>query len=56
MTQDICITLFMKNMVEKALQAFDNIVEKTKELIRPNRKNPRKHHPKRLYHMNYKRL
>jgi len=56
MTRDICIGLFLKRLMKKALKAFDKIVKGTREIIRPDRKNERKHHPKRLYHMNYKRL
>jgi hypothetical protein len=56
MTREICIGLFLKNLIKKALKAFDEIVKNTREVIRPDRRNERKHHPKRLYHMNYKRL
>lgn len=56
MTRNICISLFIKKLIEKALKAFDQIVYSTREIIRPGRKVPRKHHQKRLYHMNYKRL
>jgi hypothetical protein len=56
MTRDICIGLFLKKLIKRALNAFDKIVKATREIIRPDRKNERKHHLKRLYHMNYKRL
>ncbi|MDP3024314.1 MAG: IS4 family transposase [candidate division Zixibacteria bacterium] len=56
MTREICIGLFFKNLIKKALKAFDEIVKSTREIIRPNRKNVRKQHQKKLYHMNYKRL
>lgn len=56
MTRDICIGLFLKNIIKKAIKAFDKIIENTREIIRPNRTNERKLHKKRLYHMNYKRL
>lgn len=56
MTRNICIGLFIKKLINKALKAFDSIVFETREIIRPGRKEPRKHHQKRLYHMNYKRL
>lgn len=56
MTRDVCISLFLKKMIRQALEAFDKIVKSTREIIRPNRKNERKHRPKQLYHMNYKRL
>jgi len=56
MTRNICIGLFIKKIIEKALKAFDSIVLDTREIVRPGHKEPRKHHQKRLYHMNYKRL
>lgn len=56
MTRDILIGLFFKQQYHKALKAFDDIVFNTREIIRPNRKNKRKHRPKKLYSMNYKRL
>jgi hypothetical protein len=56
MTGNIAIGLFIKRTIAQAIQAFDNIVRKTLEIIRPNRKFERKKRPKRLYHMNYKRL
>jgi len=56
MTKNICIALFIKKLVTNALKAFDDIVANTREVIRPGRKEKRKHRQKRLYHMNYKRL
>ena len=56
MTQDILIAVFLRKQFEKALNAFDEIVAKTREIIRPGRSNPRKKRPKQLYSMNYKRL
>ena len=56
MTQDILISVMIKNQYKKALEAFDDIVEKTREIIRPGRKVPRKIKQKRPYSMNYKRL
>jgi len=56
MTREVCIGLFLKNLLKRALKAFDKIVKTTREIIRPDRKNERNHHLKRLYHMNYKRL
>jgi hypothetical protein len=55
-TRNICISLFIKKMIKSALEAFDKIVFNTREIVRPGRKEERKHHQKRLYHMNYKRL
>ena len=46
----------LKSRFDKALNAFDKIVEGTREIIRTGRSNPRKKRPKQLYSMNYKRL
>ena len=54
--QKISVSLFLKNMAAKVLTCFDEIVYKTRELIRPNRKNPRNHKLKKTYSMNYKPL
>lgn len=56
MTQDILISVMIKKQYKKALEAFDNIVIKTREIIRPGRSVPRRMMPKKPYSMNYKRL
>jgi len=56
MTQDIMIAVFIRKQFTKALQAFDNVVAETREIIRPDRSEPRNKKPKKLYSMNYKRL
>lgn len=56
MTKDILVGVFIKKQYKKALRAFDDIVYNTREIIRPDRKNERKHRPKKPYCMNYKRL
>jgi hypothetical protein len=56
MTKDILIGVLIKKQYEKALKAFDDIVYNTREIIRPDRKNERKHRQKKPYCMNYKRL
>ena len=56
MTQEILIGIFIRKQIKKAFVAFDKIVESTREIIRPNRNVKRKHRPKKLYSMNYKRL
>jgi hypothetical protein len=56
MTSIISVGLFLKKITTPALEAFDSIVQKTTEVIRPGRKFQRKKIPKRPYHMNYKRL
>lgn len=56
MLQSIFVPVFIKKEYEKAIKAFDDLVYSTREIIRPNRKNHRKHKPKKLYNMVYKRL
>ncbi len=56
MLQSILIPIFIKKKFKKAIEAFDEIVYKTREIIRLNRKNPRNHKPKKLYNMVYKRI
>ena len=56
MTKDILIGVFIKHQYKKAIEAFDEIVYNTREIIRSNRKNERKHRQKKRYSMNYKRL
>jgi len=46
----------IKRQYKKALEAFDDFVEKTREIIKPGRREPRKMKTKRPYSMNYKRL
>lgn len=54
--QKISVSMFLKNAATQALRLFDEIVYQTREIIRPNRKNPRKHKIKKAYSMNYKPL
>lgn len=56
MTRTSLINVMLKGFVQKALEAFDFIVYKTREIIRPNRKEKRKHRQKKPYSMNYKPL
>jgi len=56
MTRDILIAMFVRKDYNIAIEAFDAVVSKTREIIRPGRSNERKHRPKKLYSMNYKRL
>jgi hypothetical protein len=56
MTLDILITVFVKKKFKEALEAFDDYVSKTREIIRPGRNVPRNKKPKKPYPMNYKRL
>ena len=56
MFYDISIGIFIKKDFKKALESFDGLMNKTCEIIRPSRANPRKHKQKRAYYMNKKRL
>lgn len=56
MTLDILIPIFVRKQYKNALNAFDQIVSGTREIIRPGRVVPRKHRQKKSYAMNYKRL
>ena len=56
MTMDILPALFAKHKFKEAIKSFDEIVYKTREIIRPCRKAKRKKKPKKKYSMNYKRL
>lgn len=56
MTMDIMIAVIIRKQFKKALSAFDDIVQKTREIIRPGRSFPRNKKLKRTYSMNYKPL
>ena len=56
MTKDILIAMFVRKDYNAAIHAFDEVVTKTREIIRPGRSNERNKRPKKLYSMNYKRL
>jgi hypothetical protein len=56
MTQEILMAVMIRKQFDKALEAFDQIVQKTREIIRPGRSVPRNKTLKRNYSMNYKRL
>lgn len=56
MFRNISIGLLLKGNISKAIDAFDEIVSSTREIVRPGRKNERKKRPKKLHYMNYKAL
>jgi hypothetical protein len=56
MLYDIAIGLFIEKDIKNALDAFDRLMMKTCEIIRPGRTNPRNHKPKKVYYMNKKKL
>jgi hypothetical protein len=55
-TIGILIPTFVRKKYTESLAAFDKLVEGTREIIRPDRSNPRNHKQKKPYCMNYKRL
>jgi dsRNA-specific ribonuclease len=56
MTHEFIFGAIIRKQFQKAIEAFDTLVEKTREIVRPGRKHERKHRSKRPYHMNYKPL
>jgi hypothetical protein len=56
MTKDILIAVFIRKEYKKALEAFDDVVSKTREIIRSGRSVERNHRQKKPYSMNYKKL
>lgn len=56
MTQEILVSVFIKGNIVMALKAFDDLVQRTREIIRPNRKMERKKRPNKTYSINYKRI
>lgn len=54
MTRSISIALFLKRTHQKAIAAFDILIKKTLEIVRPRRKNPRVKKTKQVHYMNYK--
>ena len=53
---DMAIPMFLKRKFQESLDAFDDVVYKTRELVRPGRSKPRPKRPKKQHHMNYKPL
>lgn len=56
MTQNMLLSVIIKKIIQKALDAFDLIVAKTREIIRPKRTQKRSNRQKKPFHMNYKPL
>lgn len=46
--------IFIKRKINQVLDFFDKIITQTREIIRPNRTNPRPKKPKRHYYTSYK--
>ena len=55
-TMELLIPIFIRKQFKKIIKYFDLIIYSTREIIRPDRKNPRNHIQKKPYSMNYKKL
>jgi len=55
-TQDNLITIFIKKIYQATIDSFDQIIEKTRDIIRNNRKENRNHIGKKRISSNFKRL
>lgn len=53
---DLAIPIFIKRRFKEAIKTFDELVYRTREIVRPNRKLPRSKKTKKQHHMNYKLL
>lgn len=53
-TMDMLVPMFLKRKYTQSLNAFDNLVYNTREIVRPERKQPRPKKTKRPFYMNYK--
>jgi hypothetical protein len=51
---DMAIAMFIKSKFKQALQAFDQILYPTREVLRTGRNNPRNKRQKKQYHIKYK--
>ena len=56
MVKEIYFHAIIKKVIKPAIRAFDAILHRTTEIIRPNRKVPRNHIKKKAPSMNYKQL
>jgi hypothetical protein len=56
LVKEIAVGIFIHKLYLPALDAFDKILRKTAEIVRPGRKNPRNKINKKPPSMNYKRL
>jgi hypothetical protein len=53
---DMSIPMFLKRKFQESLDAFDELVFNTREIVRPGRKVPRPKKTKKTHNMNYKPL
>lgn len=56
-TYEMIVPAFVKRQFAKIIPFFDELIYRTTDIVRPNRKKiPRKHRPPKKYHMAYKKL
>jgi len=48
------VQIFIKKKVKPSIIAFDQLISRNTEIVRPGRSFDRKHRPKKQHHMNYK--
>jgi hypothetical protein len=53
---DLLVPIYIKKKIRKALKVFDDIVFRTREMVRKGRSFERKKRPRKNYSMNYKKL
>ncbi|MDR3119109.1 MAG: hypothetical protein LBU44_06775, partial [Mediterranea sp.] len=56
MFYDIAVGIFINKDFKNALRSFDELMNKTSEIIRHSRTNPRNHKTKKTYYLNKKKL
>ena len=56
LVKEISVKIFLHKIIQPAMQAFDKILKATIDIVRPNRKFPRKKLKKKPPSMNYKQL
>lgn len=55
-TFEMVVPAFVKRQFSRIILYFDDLIYKTTEIVRPNKKNPRVHKPPKKHYMAYKKL
>jgi hypothetical protein len=55
-TYELIVPALIKQKFSKLIHYFDDLLYRTREIIRPNRKHPRNHRTQKKYYMTYKKL
>ena len=53
---DMAISMFLKRKFRESMDAFDDVVYNTRELVRPGRREARSKKPRKTHHMTCKPL